>query len=71
MYFEQIFPVKMGINLRGSYIRMTEHLLDGTEVGSAFKQVCGKRVPQRMRAYMLLYTGFAAIALQNFPETHP
>ncbi len=28
---------------------MTEHLLYGTEVGAALKQMCGKRMPQGMR----------------------
>ena len=34
---------------------MTEHLLYGTEVGAALKQMCGKRMPQGMRTDRTCY----------------
>jgi hypothetical protein len=42
--------VKMGIDLGGRDTLMTEHFLNGTEVGTALHQVGGERMPERVRA---------------------
>ena len=36
--------VEVDIDLGGGYRFMTEHLLDGAEIGSAFEQMGGERV---------------------------
>ncbi|MPN50692.1 hypothetical protein SDC9_198324 [bioreactor metagenome] len=40
----------MGVDLRGRQRGMAEHLLDAAQVGSAFQQMGGHRMPQAVRA---------------------
>src|SRR6187455_1664500 len=60
----------VGIDLRGREVGMTEHHLDGAEIGAAFEQVRGERMPQRMRAEPGLQPGLAGVGLENLPEAH-
>lgn len=50
--FAQSGAVDVQVYLGGGNGFVTEHLLNGTQVGSAFKQVCGKRVTQGVGAYL-------------------
>jgi hypothetical protein len=50
--FTQSGAVDVQVYLGGGNGFVTEHLLNGTQVGPAFKQMCGKRVAQGMRAYL-------------------
>lgn len=38
----------MGVNHRGFDIAMAKQFLDRTDIVAIFKQMCGKRVPERM-----------------------
>ena len=49
----EVFPVEMGINLGGCDAFVSEHLLDGAQVGAAFYQVGGKGVAEGMRGDVL------------------
>jgi len=40
--FTQPTSVNMSVNLSGRNLFMPQHALYGTQVGSAFKQMCGK-----------------------------
>src|ERR1700722_20141311 len=40
----------MSVNLRGRDVAVTEHLLNGAQVGATLKQMRREAVPQRMRA---------------------
>jgi hypothetical protein len=42
MFLFNIFPVDMSINLGSGNISMAEHFLDGSQIGTAFKQMRGK-----------------------------
>ena len=53
----QAAVVKMQINFGGGDAFVAQHLLDGTQIGAAFKQMCRKTVPKRMRRYRFLYSG--------------
>ena len=59
----------LGIDLRGGYIGMAEHLLNGSEVSAVFKQMSGKGVTESMRCDLLLYSGFLLIGFYYFPES--
>lgn len=54
----QKFPVEVCVNLRRGYGFMAEHVLDSPQVGASFNQVCGKRMPERMRPNSLFQAGF-------------
>ncbi|MNC79572.1 hypothetical protein D3C75_1320860 [compost metagenome] len=47
---------------------MAEHLLNRTEICTAFQQVCCERMPQGMRSDFLLDLSFARIFFDDFPE---
>jgi hypothetical protein len=42
----QAVVVYMGVNLGSSNVGMTEHFLEGAQVGAAGQQMAGKTVPQ-------------------------
>jgi hypothetical protein len=46
----QILPVQVGIDLCSGNTFMAQHFLYGAQVGTAFNQMGGKRMPERMRA---------------------
>ena len=43
------FVLDVSINLGGGQRNVTEQLLDGAQIGAAFEQMRGERVPQRVR----------------------
>lgn len=45
--------VDVGIYFRGGDAFVPQHALDGAQVGAAFQQVGGERMPERMRADVL------------------
>lgn len=50
-YLCQIACVNMGINFSGSNALMTQHLLNGPEVGTVFKEMGSETVPEGVWAY--------------------
>ena len=52
---------KLRVDLSRRYIRMSEHFLNGMEVGTVFKQMRRKRVPQGVRSYRLFYVSLLLI----------
>lgn len=52
----QVIAIQVGINFRSGDGLMPEHLLHGTQIGTAFDQVSGKRMTKRVRADGLLQT---------------
>lgn len=48
----------MGVYLCGGYFFMTQHTLDGTQVGATLKKVCGERVAEGMRTDRFADSGF-------------
>lgn len=57
--------VNMGIDLCGAYRLMTEHGLNGTEVGTAFQKSSGKRMAERMRRDGFLNAGLLRVPLYH------
>ena len=47
----QIVLVQMRVNFGGGDAFMAEHLLHGAEVGTAFDEVRGEGVPERVRTH--------------------
>ena len=45
----QQFIGNVRIDFRSAHAGVAEHLLDGEQVGAAFKQMCGKTMPERVR----------------------
>ncbi len=48
MHLLQVIPVHVRINLGGGDVGVTQHLLDGPQVGAALKQMGGKTVAEGM-----------------------
>jgi len=67
----QPVPVDMGVNLRGGNIRVTQHLLNRSQIGPALQKMGGKRMPQRMRLYFLFDPGLLGIMLDDLPKALP
>ena len=63
--------VDMGIDFRGAYRLMTEHGLNGTEVGTAFQKSSGKRMAERMRRDSLPDTGLLRVPLYHNKNHRP
>lgn len=64
-FFAEGGRVDMGINFSGAYRLMTEHGLNGTEVGTAFQKSSGKRMTERMRRDSLLDAGLLRVPLYH------
>jgi len=58
--FPQVFPVKVGIDLRGSDAGMSEQDLDDADVHASLKQVRGKAVPKRVRSELVVEAALAS-----------
>ena len=61
----------MGINLRGGNIGMSQHFLNGTQIGTVGKQMGGKGMAQYMRCNVRCNTGLLPVLLDNLPESLP
>ncbi len=48
----------VGVNLGGGNIRVPQHDLDGTQVGTALQKVAGKRMSNNVRADSVIYSGY-------------
>src|SRR5262245_13702668 len=49
MDFLQISAIEMRVNLRRRQTGVAEHFLDGAQVRTSFKQMCGERMPKSVR----------------------
>lgn len=54
--FGQMLKIQVGIDLSGSDMRMSEHLLNRAQITAGLQQVRGKRMPQNVRMHILLDT---------------
>ena len=54
----------MGIELGGAEFFVAEHLLDGAQVGAAFKKMCGKGVAEGVGGDIFFYSGTLDIEFQ-------
>jgi hypothetical protein len=54
MHVTQIAPLEVGVNLCGRNIGVTQHLLDGGDVGASLQEMRRKRMSQGMRCHPLL-----------------
>ena len=70
MVFQNLFaeelPVDMRIDFGGSNFLMSQHLLDGAQVGSAFQQVCGKGMAEGVRTDFLMDARQFGLLLEGF-----
>lgn len=58
--------VNVGIYLRRRYVFVSEHLLDGSQIGSALQQRCGERVSERVGRHGLRDAGVARRVLYHY-----
>ena len=65
----QPFSVDVSVNLGGRDIRMSQHDLDGPEVGSVCKEMAGKRVSQLMRGNTAFNSDGLSMGPQALPES--
>lgn len=65
----QIIPVEVCINFGGGNRLMSEHFLHRAQAGAAFDKVRRKRMPERMRAHVLVNARFFGRIL-NHQENH-
>ena len=52
----QMLEIQMGIDLRGSDMRMPQHFLNSTQITAGLQQMGSERVSQNMRMYILMDT---------------
>ena len=67
----QMLPADMGVDLGCGNVRMPEHDLNASQVRAAFQKMAGKRMTQRMRGDVSLYTRAQGISFDHFLETLP
>lgn len=53
-HLPQVIPIEMGVDLGGGDAFVSQHFLDGTQVGTTFDKVGGKTVPEGVRADVFL-----------------
>src|SRR5258706_2347355 len=70
MNVPEIFAVDMRVNLSGRYVGVSEHFLDRSEIRTPLEQVCGKRMPQRMRRHTFSDSRSLHVLAENFPCAH-
>src|SRR5688572_24641096 len=56
------------VDLRGGQIRVTEHQLNGPQIGATLEQVRGKRMPEHVWTDPRLETRLSRVGPENFPE---
>src|SRR5687768_14067908 len=66
----QVLAIHMGVDLRGGDVGVTEHLLNGAQVGAPFEQMGGEGVPERMWRDVLLDPGLVHVLAQDLPGAH-
>src|ERR1051325_7225327 len=66
--FQKLFHVQMSVFLRRGQARVTEELLNQTQIGAGLKKMSGKRVTKSMRRYFLLKRKRFHIRIQNLPH---
>lgn len=62
------FGADVGINLGGADVRVSQHFLDGPQVGAVIKQMGGKGMTQRMGRHVLRYIGLACVPFHHTPH---
>lgn len=62
--------VYVGIDFRRKYALMSQHLLDGPEVGTILHKMRGERMTERMRGYLLVYSGCGSLLLYHLENIY-
>src|SRR6187399_272920 len=70
-HLAEVVPIKVSIDLRCGYGFVTQHLLHGAQVCTAFYEVGGKRVTEGVRADRLLQADACRQAFDNIEYHHP
>ena len=70
-FFAQARAVDVEVDFGGGNVFVPQHLLDCTQIGTAFEQVSGKRVAQRVWADGFAYPGKLAQFFHNIEHHHP
>src|SRR5512140_2312783 len=70
VYFFQIFPVNMGVDVGRRDIGMTEHLLDRPEISPAFQQVRREGMTERVGMNLFAYSRELRVFLHDVPDGH-
>jgi hypothetical protein len=53
-YLSEVIPVEVGVDLGGGDAFVSEHFLDGAQVGTTFDEMSSKTMPEGMRADVFL-----------------
>ena len=70
MHLFNVFPVNVCIDLCGGNERMSEKLLNNSQIGSSLEKVCRKRVAEGVRTCVLFYTRKKYVFVKDLPESH-
>ncbi len=68
MDFPEAFLIDVGVDLGGGDVGVAEEFLDDAEVGAAFEEVGGERVPQQVRVDVLLDAGEGGALLDDLAD---
>src|SRR5688572_26271490 len=66
----QILPIHVRIDLGRSNVCVSEHFLNGSEIGAAFEQVRSKRMAERVWCDPFLQARSINVFAQDLPHTH-
>ena len=66
--FAQHLPIHLRVDLGSRDLLMSQHHLDGSQIGPALQQVGRKRVAESMGRYLLLHIGLLAITLHDVED---
>ena len=71
MFFLKVSAVHMCIDLSRRDVRVSQHLLNGNEVGSTLEKMRGEAVPERVRRNPLPDAGITHVPSEDLPRAHP
>src|SRR5438067_2644243 len=68
MHSLQPLLIDMGVNLCRRYVRVTQHLLDNSQIRAVAEQMRCEAVPQKMRIDVLFHSGALRVLFNDLPD---
>ena len=68
MHSLQPLLINMGVDLCRRYVRVTQHLLDDSQIRAIAEQMRCEAVPQKMRIDVLFQSGALRVLFNDLPD---
>jgi len=69
MHSLQPLLIDMGVDLCRRYVRVTQHLLDDSQIRAIAEQMRCEAVPQKMRIDVLFQSGALRVLFNDLPDS--